>query len=125
MQRLAKNYNIPKQFTPNVNKMKNFGALQFLVHKRYNEKSLSKYRWNGSWAGADRIMILESSYLDKDSWDEMVRDTVSETDQELQLELVCLCSNFNDQPEAAKWAHHYQLKLNDLPLLVQDYIIEQ
>lgn len=42
VQRLAKNYNIPKEFTPNVNKMKNFGALQFLVHKRYYEKSLSK-----------------------------------------------------------------------------------
>lgn len=102
VQRLAKNYNIPKQFTPNVNKMKNFGALQFLVHKRYYEKSLNK-----------------------DSWDEMVRDTVSDTDRQLQLELVCLCSNFNDQPEAAKWAHHFQLKMNELPLLVQDYIIEQ
>lgn len=102
VQRLAKNYNIPRQFTPNVNKMKNFGALQFLVHKRYYEKSLNK-----------------------DSWDEMVRDTVSETDRELQLELVCLCSNFNDQPEAAKWAFHYQLKRSDLPLLVQDYILEQ
>ncbi|XP_062699607.1 exonuclease mut-7 homolog [Aedes albopictus] len=102
VQRLAKNYNVPKQFTPNVNKMKNFGALQFLVHKRYTEKSLNK-----------------------DSWDEMVRDTVSETDRELQLELVCLCSNFNDQQEAAKWASHYKLKRTDLPLLVQDYILEQ
>lgn len=55
----------------------------------------------------------------------MVRDTVSETDRELQLELVCLCSNFNDQQEAAKWASHYKLKRNDLPLLVQDYILEQ
>ncbi|XP_062539983.1 exonuclease mut-7 homolog [Armigeres subalbatus] len=102
VQRLAKNYNIPKQFRPNVYKMKNFGALQFLVHKRYYEKSLNK-----------------------DSWDEMVRDTVPESDRELQLELICLCSNFNDQPEAAKWALHFQLKTSDLPLLVQDFILEQ
>lgn len=43
VQRLAKAYNIPKEYTPNVSKMKNFGALQFLCHKRYYEKSLSKY----------------------------------------------------------------------------------
>ncbi|XP_053693223.1 exonuclease mut-7 homolog [Sabethes cyaneus] len=101
VQRLAKNYNVPKQFTPNVNKMKNFGALQFLLHKRYYEKSLNK-----------------------DSWEEMVRDTVPKDDTDLQMELICLCSNFNDQAEAAKWAQYYQIKLNELPLLVQDYINE-
>ncbi|XP_058836638.1 exonuclease mut-7 homolog [Topomyia yanbarensis] len=101
VQRLAKNYNVPKEFTPNVNKMKNFGALQFLLHKRYYEKSLNK-----------------------DSWDEMVRDTVPMADTDLQLELICLCSNFNDQAEAAKWAKYFQIKLKDLPLLVQDYIAE-
>ncbi|XP_055551478.1 exonuclease mut-7 homolog [Wyeomyia smithii] len=101
VQRLAKNYNVPKEFTPNVNKMKNFGALQFLLHKRYYEKSLNK-----------------------DSWDEMVRDTVPKDDTDLQMELVCLCSNFNDQAEAAKWARFYRIKFTELPLLVQDYIVE-
>ncbi|XP_001861848.2 exonuclease mut-7 homolog [Culex quinquefasciatus] len=101
VQRLAKSYNIPKEFTPNVNKMKNFGALQFLCHKRYYEKGLNK-----------------------DSWDEMVRDTVSEADRDLQLELVCLCSGFGDQAEAAKWAEHFRLKRKELPLLVQDYFAE-
>ncbi|XP_058445548.1 exonuclease mut-7 homolog [Malaya genurostris] len=101
VQRLSKTYNVPKEFAPNVSKMKNFGALQFLLHKRYYEKSLNK-----------------------DSWDEMVRDTVSMSDKDLQMELVYLCSNFNDQAEAARWAKFYKLKLKDLPLLVQDYLTE-
>lgn len=55
----------------------------------------------------------------------MVRDTVSEADRDLQLELVFLCSGFGDQAEAAKWAEHFRLKRKELPLLVQDYFAEK
>ncbi|XP_055612884.1 exonuclease mut-7 homolog [Uranotaenia lowii] len=102
VQRLAKNFNVPKESTPNVHRMKSFGALQFLVYKRYNEKSLNK-----------------------DSWDEMVRDTVSNRDTELQHELVYMCSNSNDQAEAARWAKHFRIETRNLPLLVQDYLAQQ
>lgn len=52
----------------------------------------------------------------------MVRDTISETDQDLQNELVYICSTFGDIAEAAKWAHHFQLKPSELPLTVQEFI---
>lgn len=72
-----------------------------------------------------KVSLRLFSLVDRDSWDEMVRDTLSESDQDLQLELVCFCSSFNDHAEAAKWARYYQLKLDDLPLQVQDYIVEK
>lgn len=43
IQRLAKMYELPKELTPNMNKRHSYGALQFLIHKRFVEKSLSKF----------------------------------------------------------------------------------
>lgn len=41
--RLSKVYNVPPDMIPNVVKMKSYGALQFLLNKKYQEKSLSKF----------------------------------------------------------------------------------
>lgn len=41
--RLAKVYRVKSDATPNVVKAKNYGALQFLLHKKYQERSLSEY----------------------------------------------------------------------------------
>lgn len=40
--RLIKLYDIKKELTPNVTKIKNHGALQFLLYKNFSEKTLSK-----------------------------------------------------------------------------------
>lgn len=40
--RLAKTYNIPSHVYPNLNKKRGKGALQFVIYKRYVEKSLSE-----------------------------------------------------------------------------------
>ena len=100
--RLAKKYHIPKELMPNVNRSKNLGAIKFLVNKRYFEKSLNQ-----------------------DSWQEMVRETIPDDAKDLQLELAALCSDYGDYAEAAKWAEVYNIPLKDLPLLVQDYIIDK
>lgn len=41
--RLAKIYNVSSDKIPNVVKMKSYGALQFLLNKKYQEKCLSKF----------------------------------------------------------------------------------
>lgn len=40
--RFAKLYNLPPEMCPNLNRRRNEGALQFLIHKRYDDGSLSK-----------------------------------------------------------------------------------
>lgn len=99
VQRLAKNYDIPKELTPNMVKMKNFGTVQFLINKRYYDKSLNK-----------------------ESFEEMICDTVSEDDRELHRELVYACSFCSDFAGAAKWAERYNISFHELPLLLQEYI---
>lgn len=40
--RFVKLYNLPPEMCPNLNRKRNEGALQFLIHKRYDDGSLSK-----------------------------------------------------------------------------------
>lgn len=81
IKRLAKQYRLPDDVTPNVTKGKIRGQLQFLMRKNYIEKSLSK-----------------------DAWRELVLEIVSMTTElDLKLELIDGCS-FNDVAEASYWA---------------------
>lgn len=41
---------------------------------------------------------------DKDSWEEMVKETVPKDSISLQLELIDSCSNYGDYAEGAYWA---------------------
>ncbi|XP_055681549.1 exonuclease mut-7 homolog [Lutzomyia longipalpis] len=99
IQRLAKMYDMPKELTPNMNKRHNYGALQFLIHKRFIDKSLNK-----------------------DSWQEMVKVTVPMDAPDLQLELVNACSDFGDTSDGAMWAKYFNVPHNDLPIDVSEFV---
>uniref|UniRef100_A0A1B0CE09 3'-5' exonuclease domain-containing protein n=1 Tax=Lutzomyia longipalpis TaxID=7200 RepID=A0A1B0CE09_LUTLO len=92
-------YDMPKELTPNMNKRHNYGALQFLIHKRFIDKSLNK-----------------------DSWQEMVKVTVPMDAPDLQLELVNACSDFGDTSDGAMWAKYFNVPHNDLPVDVREFV---
>lgn len=43
--RLIKMFNLPSEISPNLNKKRNEGALQFLFHKRFVERTFSDESW--------------------------------------------------------------------------------
>lgn len=88
--RLAKQYKVPDDATPNVTRRKQYGQLQFLLRKNYQEESLSKESW--------REMVLE--IVPKDS------------ELELKLELVNGCWFNSDRDEAAYWAKYILITSN-------------
>lgn len=83
VKRLAKAYNLSESDAmPNVMKSKKYGQVQFLLHKNFMEKSLSK-----------------------ESWREMVREIVpNDVSSSLQLDLVQGCILYRDMNEAVYWA---------------------
>lgn len=82
IKRLAKTYNLNDDAMPNVSKSKRYGQVQFLLHKNYDEKSLSK-----------------------DSWREMIREIVpTDSNQNLHLDVIIGCTYYNDISEAVYWA---------------------
>ncbi|XP_063920032.1 exonuclease mut-7 homolog isoform X2 [Zophobas morio] len=83
--RLVKMFKLPNDITPNLNKKRNEGALQFLLHKRY----------------------FENSFGDE-SWKEMVQEAIGD-DEELQKELVVQVCIYGDVAEALRWAHFYNV----------------
>ncbi|XP_044262424.1 exonuclease mut-7 homolog [Tribolium madens] len=83
--RLVKTFKLPSNITPNLNKRRNEGALQFLLHKRF----------------------IENSFGDE-SWKEMVQEAIGE-DEELQRELVVQVCTFGAISEALWWAHFYNI----------------
>lgn len=96
--RLAKQYNIREDLTPNVTRRKQYGQLQFLLRKNYTEESLSK-----------------------DSWREMVLEIVpKDSELELKLELVNGCWYNSDRNEAAYWARFFAIPKDELPLMLQE-----
>lgn len=118
--RLAKSYNIPKEAMPNVHKSKIYGALQFLVHKNYVEKSLSKHILNSQVCEFNkRTPLLYIS--DRESWREMVKETVNPDETELHQDLVYSCHVYNDLSEAIYWAEYFNLPLGQLHIDVQNY----
>ncbi|XP_059616804.1 exonuclease mut-7 homolog [Phlebotomus argentipes] len=102
IQRLAKMYDLPKELTPNMNKRHNHGALQFVIHKRFVEKSLNK-----------------------DSWQEMVKVTVPMDANDLHVELVNACSDYGDISDGAMWAKHFDVPHSLLPLCVRELVTGQ
>lgn len=89
--RLVKMYNLPEEMCPNLNQRRNEGALQFLLHKRYQDNSLGT-----------------------DSWREMVREAVQD-DIRLQQELIVLVNLANDPEEALYWANYYNIPQSKWP----------
>lgn len=54
----------------------------------------------------------------------MVKETVAPHLTDLQMDLISGCLFHSDLCEAAFWAKHFNIKIDDLPILVQDYIRE-
>lgn len=54
----------------------------------------------------------------------MVKETVAINSIDLQMDLISGCLFYNDMPEIVYWSKYYDLKIDDLPVLVQDYIRE-
>lgn len=97
--RLAQKYKIPPDATPHMNRAKSFGYLQYLVHKKYVEKSLST-----------------------DSWRELVQDTLHIDYQDMHIDFICSITYYNDFEESAYWAQYFNLSIESLPPLLQDYL---
>ncbi|XP_015586273.1 exonuclease mut-7 homolog [Cephus cinctus] len=94
--RLTKIYNLPPDVCPNLNQRRGEGALQFLVHKRFIDGTLSG-----------------------ESWREMVREAVG-TDEKLQLELVKQVTHMGDLEEALYWAKTYNIPKQEWPWSLSD-----
>ncbi|KAK1123956.1 hypothetical protein K0M31_006985 [Melipona bicolor] len=89
--RLIKLYNLPPELCSNLNKKRCEGVLQFLVHKRYVESSLSIA-----------------------SWREMVQDAVGD-DHTLQLAIIRMIINAKDTAEALYWAKKFDVPREEWP----------
>ncbi|CAO1409572.1 unnamed protein product [Diamesa hyperborea] len=97
--RWFKKYNIEENIAPNTNKQKAYGALHFLLQKKFKENSLNQA-----------------------SYEEMIRDTIAPDNKELQYELVMACLGYNDITDAVNWAKYYNVPLDDVPSIVREYI---
>lgn len=89
--RLVKTFNLPPDTSPCLNKKRNEGALQFLLHKRF----------------------VENSFGDE-SWKEMVQEAVRD-DEMLQKELVAQVAIYGSNDEALMWANHFGISKEHLP----------
>lgn len=95
--RLAKKYNATHDCIPNVIRMKNYGALQYIMHKKFNEKSLSN-----------------------ESWREMIKDTIAHDAIDLQYELISACS-YNECTDAIYWAKYFHFPNDKLCAVSQEF----
>lgn len=89
--RLVKTFNLPPDTSPCLNKKRNEGALQFLLHKRF----------------------VENSFGDE-SWKEMVQEAVHD-DEMLQKELVTQVAIYGNADEALMWANQFGISKECLP----------
>lgn len=95
--RLVKMFHLPPDTSPCLNKKRNEGALQFLLHKRF----------------------VENSFGDE-SWKEMVQEAVLD-DEVLQKELVAQVAIYGSIEEALMWANHYKISKEHLPYNVRTH----
>ncbi|XP_056648131.1 exonuclease mut-7 homolog [Diorhabda sublineata] len=93
--RLIKMFKLAPDLTPNLNRRRNEGALNFLLHKRF----------------------IDNTFGDE-SWKEMVQEAVGD-DLELRKELVYQIAQYGDFSEALRWAHFYNLDKKDWPYNVR------
>lgn len=96
--RLLKTFKLPNEIAPNFVRRNKFGALQYLINKKYVDSSLSE-----------------------ESFEEMIKDTIPSDMLELQLELIDRCTHFNDIKGAAKWCTYYNIEESNRPTLVNDH----
>ncbi|EZA46919.1 hypothetical protein DMN91_004839 [Ooceraea biroi] len=89
--RLIKQYNLSPDMCPHLNTKRSEGALQFLIHKRYVDGSLSVA-----------------------SWREMVREAVGD-DAKLQADLLVMLVNASDVQEGLYWAKEYNIPKEKWP----------
>lgn len=89
--KLVKTFNLPTDTTPNLNQKRSAGALNFIFHKRFFEKSLSI-----------------------DSWKEMAADAVK-GNYTLQQDLVSMLAGFNEVEEALYWAVEFGIPQHKWP----------
>lgn len=92
--RFVKLYNLPSELCTNLNKKRCEGVLQYLIHKRYKEYSLST-----------------------DSWREMVQDAVK-NDETLQLTMIRMLLNTKDSSEALYWAKKFNVPREKWPWIL-------
>ncbi|KAG9435663.1 exonuclease mut-7 isoform X1 [Apis mellifera carnica] len=92
--RFVKLYNLPSELCINLNKKRCEGVLQYLIHKRYKEYSLST-----------------------DSWREMVQDAVKD-DETLQLTMIKMLLNTKDSSEALYWAKKFNVAREKWPWIL-------
>ncbi|KAF7279834.1 hypothetical protein GWI33_006692 [Rhynchophorus ferrugineus] len=88
---LVKRFNLPSNLTPNLNKRRNAGALQFLLKKRFTKNTFGD-----------------------ESWKEMVQEAVGD-DEYLQKELVIGVAQYGEPAEARRWALFYNIDKNEWP----------
>lgn len=96
--RLLKTFKLPNEIAPNFVRRNKFGALHYLINKKYVDLSLSE-----------------------ESFEEMIKDTIPNGMLELQLELIDRCTHFNDIKSAAKWCTYYNIEESNRPTLVNDH----
>ncbi|XP_044763867.1 exonuclease mut-7 homolog [Coccinella septempunctata] len=89
--RLTKKFDLSTHLTPNLNKRRNAGALNFLMQKRYSGDGFSD-----------------------ESWKEMVQEAIGD-DEDLQKELLHQLNYYEDLAEALKWAHFYNVDKEHWP----------
>lgn len=98
--RLMKRFNIPPEQCPNIVQMKSFGALKYLLYKKYVERE-----------------------MDEENWDDMVQSAVGD-DASIQSELITLLTCYNDTLCAARYAVFYNIPMHELPPEVKDVILD-
>lgn len=99
IKRLSKVYNlVDSDALPNVMKSKKYGQVQFLLHKKYNERSLSQEAW--------REMVLEIVPFNASA--------------ELKMDLIQGCCFNRDITEAVHWTRHFNIPNDMLPLTLQE-----
>ncbi|XP_014474860.1 PREDICTED: exonuclease mut-7 homolog isoform X5 [Dinoponera quadriceps] len=89
--RLIKQHDLSPDLCPHLNTKRSEGAIQFLIHKRYVDGSLSA-----------------------DSWREMVREAVG-NDATLQANLLSMLVNVNDVQEGLYWAKEFEIPKKQWP----------
>ncbi|KAL0279893.1 UNVERIFIED_CONTAM: hypothetical protein PYX00_001359 [Menopon gallinae] len=97
LKRIMTLYNIPETTCPNLRRKRGSGALQFLIRKRFIEKSIGE-----------------------ESWAEMVEESVGD-DFNLQMELVAGVALYGDRASAIRWADKYQIPKHLRPYKIQSH----
>jgi len=120
--RLVKQYNLSSDLCPHLNIKRSEGALQFLLHKRYVDGSLSKYLsvfvilqelilFRGR--NMSTYFYIIASLIGVASWREMVREAVG-NDAKLHTDLVRMLIA-SDVQEALYWAKEYDIPKDKWP----------